>query len=118
MNPAEAYRPAALAMDNLNTHKLESLYEAYPPEWPRRFAERRKIHDTPNHGSRLNVANIELRVLPRQVLDQRIETAGALRREVTASKEPRNDRTASATGDTQEKRAVSAADARACPWPS
>ena len=29
-----------LVMDNLNTHKLASLYEAFPPEQARRIAER------------------------------------------------------------------------------
>src|SRR5438874_11268898 len=83
-----------LVMDNLNTHKLASLYEAFPPEQARRIAERLEVHPTPKHGSWLNVAEIELSVLARQCLDQRIETAGELRREVTAWEEPRNDRAA------------------------
>jgi hypothetical protein len=83
-----------LVMDNLNTHKLASLYEAFPPDRARRIAERLEIHHTPKHGSWLNVAEIELSVLSRQCLDQRIETAAALRREVTAWEEPRNDRAA------------------------
>jgi DDE superfamily endonuclease len=83
-----------LVMDNLNTHKLASLYEAFPPEQARRIAERLEIHHTPKHGSWLNVAEIELSVLSRQCLDQRIETLAALRREVTAWEEPRNDRAA------------------------
>ena len=83
-----------LVMDNLNKHKLASLYEAFPPEQARRIAEKLEIHHTPKHGSWLNVAEIELSVLARQCLDQRIETAEALRREVTAWEEPRNDRAA------------------------
>jgi hypothetical protein len=81
-----------LVMDNLNTHKLASLYAAFPPEQARRIAERLEIHHTPKHGSWLNVAEIELSVLARQCLDQRIETAEALRREATAWQEPRNER--------------------------
>jgi DDE superfamily endonuclease len=81
-----------LVMDNLNTHKLASLYEAFPPERARRMAARLEIHHTPKHGSWLNVAEIELSVLSRQCLDRRIETAETLRREVTAWEEPRNDR--------------------------
>jgi DDE superfamily endonuclease len=95
---AEDLHPEAervvLVMDNLNTHKLASLYEAFPPERARRIAERLEIHHTPRHGSWLNVAEIELSVLSRQCLDQRIETARALRREVTAWEGPRNDRAA------------------------
>src|SRR6476659_7060387 len=69
-----------LVMDNLNTHRLASLYAAFPPEQARRIAEKLEVHHTPKHGSWLNLAEIELSVLARQCLDRRIETAGALRR--------------------------------------
>jgi hypothetical protein len=81
-----------LVMDNLNTHKLASLYEAFPPEQARRIAERLEIHHTPKHGSWLNVAEIELSVLARQCLDRRIASAEELRREVSAWEEERNER--------------------------
>jgi hypothetical protein len=83
-----------LVMDNLNTHKLASLYEAFEPERARRIAEKLEIHHTPKHGSWLNVAEIELSVLARQCLDRRIETAEELGRQVGAWEEPRNDRAA------------------------
>jgi DDE superfamily endonuclease len=81
-----------LVMDNLNTHKLASLYEAFPPEQARRIAERLEIHHTPKHGSWLNMAEIELSVLARQCLDRRIESPEELRREVEAWEEGRNER--------------------------
>jgi hypothetical protein len=81
-----------LVMDNLNTHKLASLYEAFEPERARRIAEKLEIHHTPKHGSWLNVAEIELSVLARQCLERRIETAEELRREVLAWEGPRNER--------------------------
>jgi hypothetical protein len=81
-----------LVMDNLNTHKLASLYEAFPPEQARRIAERLEIHHTPKHGSWLNMAEIELSVLSRQCLDRRIETREELEREVAAWEEERNER--------------------------
>ena len=81
-----------LVMDNLNTHKLASLYEAFPPEQARRIAERLEIHHTPKHGSWLNMAEIELSVLARQCLDRRIETREELEREVAAWEEERNER--------------------------
>jgi hypothetical protein len=81
-----------VVMDNLNTHKLASLYEAFPPEQARRIAERLEIHHTPKHGSWLNVAEIELSVLARQCLDRRIGSAEELRREVAAWEEERNER--------------------------
>jgi len=81
-----------LVMDNLNTHKLASLYEAFEPERARRIAERFEIHHTPKHGSWLNVAEIELSVLARQCLDRRVASAEELRREVGAWEEERNER--------------------------
>ena len=59
-------------MDNLNTHRLSSLYEAFAPSEARRIAERLEIHYTPKHGSWLNMAEIEIGVLARQCLERRI----------------------------------------------
>jgi hypothetical protein len=81
-----------LVMDNLNTHKLASLYETFPPDQARRIAERLEIHHTPKHGSWLNVAEIELSVLSRQCLDRRIESMEKLRGEVAAWEETRNEK--------------------------
>jgi DDE superfamily endonuclease len=81
-----------LVQDNLNTHALASLYEAFAPERARRLAERFEVHYTPKHGSWLNVAEIELSVLARQCLDRRIESAEELRREVGAWEAERNER--------------------------
>ena len=80
-----------LVMDNLNTHTLGSLYEAFEPSEARRLAERLEIHYTPKHGSWLNIAEIELRVLSSQCLDRRIADRDELDREVTAWEEDRND---------------------------
>jgi hypothetical protein len=49
-----------LVMDNLNTHTLSSLYEAFSPEVAFGLAQRLEIHFTPKHGSWLNIAEIEL----------------------------------------------------------
>ena len=81
-----------LVMDNLNTHKVASLYEAFPPEQARRIVERLEIHYTPKHGSWLNMAEIELSVLARQCLDRRIGDVGTLKREVEAWELDRNER--------------------------
>ena len=80
-----------VVMDNLNTHKLASLYEAFPPEQARRIAEKLEIHHTPKHGSWLNMAEIELSVLARQCLDRRIESSEQLCREVEAWELERNE---------------------------
>lgn len=88
----EGAEKVVLVMDNLNTHKVASLYEAFPPEQARRLAERLEIHHTPKHGSWLNMAEIELSVLSRQCLDRRIESSEVLRREIAAWEEDRNER--------------------------
>lgn len=61
-----------LVMDNLNTHHVSSLYEAFPPVEARRVMERLEIVYTPKHGSWLNIAEIELGVLNRQCMGERI----------------------------------------------
>jgi DDE superfamily endonuclease len=60
------------------------------PAEAKRLADRLELHDTPKHGSWLNVAELELSVLARQCLDRRIPDREALRREVAAWEEKRN----------------------------
>lgn len=80
-----------VVMDNLNTHKLASLYEAFPPQEARRISERLEIHYTPKHGSWLNMAEIELSVLHRQCLNGRIPDQATLMEKVDAWETRRND---------------------------
>jgi hypothetical protein len=81
-----------LVMDNLNTHSIASLYEAFPPPEARRLAERLEIHYTPKHGSWLNIAEIELSVLKGQCLGGRIAEMERMRKEVVAWETDRNNR--------------------------
>lgn len=67
-----------LVMDNLSTHSLACLYEAFPPDEARRLARRFEIHHTPTHGSWLNVAEILLSVMSTQCLNQRVDDADKL----------------------------------------
>jgi hypothetical protein len=80
-----------LVMDNLNTHKLASLYEAFAPLEARRLAERFEIHYTPKHGSWLDMAETELSVLARQCLNRRIDNMDDLTREIQAWEKRRNE---------------------------
>ena len=82
-----------LVMDNLNTHNIASLYEAFEPQEARRLAERLEIHYTPKHGSWLNMAEIELSVLKGQCLDRRIPEMEDMRTHVTAWEKARNSST-------------------------
>jgi transposase len=79
-----------LVMDNLNTHKFASLYEAFEPEEARRIIEKLEIHYTPKHGSWLNMAEIEWSVLQRQCLKARIPDQETLIAKTTAWQQRRN----------------------------
>jgi hypothetical protein len=79
-----------LVMDQLNTHGVASLYAAFPPAEARRLAEKLEIHHTPKHGSWLNMAELELSVLARQCLEERMDNRERLAREITAWQRARN----------------------------
>ena len=89
----QAYRETPVVrvvMDNLNTHRLASLYETFPAVEARRIAKRLEFHYTPKHGSWLNMAEIEFSVLSRCCLRQRLPDEAALGREVQALVRERN----------------------------
>lgn len=84
-----------VVMDNLNTHKPASLYEAFEPAEARRILKRLEFHHTPKHGSWLNMAEIELSVISRQCLDRRIGDEETLKRELAVLERERNEAQAS-----------------------
>ena len=90
---AEAER-VVLALDNLNTHGIESLYETCRPELALALAERLEIHCTPKHGSWLNMVEIELSALCGQCLNRRIPDRDTMRQEIEAWERDRNSRQA------------------------
>ncbi len=79
-----------LVMDNLNTHKFASLYEAFEPAEARRIIEKLEIHFTPKHGSWLNMAEIELSVLHRQCTQARIPDQDTLKAKIADWQHRRN----------------------------
>jgi len=89
-NQYPSARKVVLVMDNLNTHTGASLYETFPPHEARRLLERLEIHHTPKHGSWLNIAEIELRVLSGQCLNRRIPDKQTLKKEVIQWQNQRN----------------------------
>lgn len=80
-----------LVQDNLNTHRLASLYEAYEPGEAHRLARRFEVHYTPKHASWLNIAECELSALVRQCLNRRIPDMETLAREVDQWTQDRNE---------------------------
>jgi hypothetical protein len=87
-------KKVVLIMDNLNTHSISSLYEAFQPQEARRLAERLEIHFTPKHGSWLNVAEIELSVLKGQCLQERIPSLEVMQKQIVAWESSRNNKQA------------------------
>jgi transposase len=80
-----------VVLDNLNTHVLGALYEAFEPEEARRIARKLEFHYTPKHGSWLNMAELEFSVLSRQCLNRRIATREELLQAVAAWERERNE---------------------------
>ena len=79
-----------VALDNLNTHRMASLYETFPPVEARRIVKRLEFHHTPKHASWLNMAEIEFSALSRACLKGRNPDADALQRQITAYETERN----------------------------
>ena len=80
-----------LVNDNLNTHTISSLYEAFPPAEALRLARRLEMHFTPKHGSWLNIAEIELSAMAAQCLGKRrIPSIQELNRNLLAWHSDRN----------------------------
>lgn len=86
-----AAEKVVLVTDNLNTHGPWSLYEAFAPEQARRIADKLEWHYTPEHGSWLNMAELELSALGRQCLNnRRICDIASLTEECDAWEKERN----------------------------
>ena len=79
-----------VVLDNLNTHKTASLYEAFPPEEARAIARKLEFHYTPKHGSWLNMAEMEFSVLARTCLAGRVPDEVSLCRRIDANVAERN----------------------------
>jgi transposase len=81
-----------VVMDNLNTHRMSCLYEAFAPDEARRLIEKIEIVHTPKHGSWLNMAECELSVLEKQALGERVESEAVLRERIAVWNADRNNR--------------------------
>jgi transposase len=71
-----------LVQDNLTAHRKAALYEVFEPERARTILRRLRFVFTPKHGSWLNIAEIELSVLNRVALKQRIGTKQQLQEQI------------------------------------
>ena len=92
-----------LVMDNFKTHSIGAFYrvlrtqykyEVFQPEEAKRLVDRFEFEYTPKHGSWLNMAEIELRVLSGQCLNRHIHKIEKMKEEVKAWQESRNNKNA------------------------
>ena len=80
-----------MRMDNFKTHTIGAFYEAFRAEEAKRLVDRLEFVFTPKHGSWLNMAEIELRVLNGQCLSRHIHTIEKMKTEVEAWQKCRNN---------------------------
>jgi hypothetical protein len=83
-----------LVQDNLNTRDGASSYETFPPKEARRILDRIEFHYTPKHGSWLNMAETEIKIMNRQCLDRRLDCQKLMAKEVAAWERERKARKA------------------------
>ena len=77
-------------LDNLNTHKIASLYEAFEPAEARRIARKLALHCTPKHGSWLHMAESALSVRSTNASTVVSSDAATLKRAIVAWEQQRN----------------------------
>jgi hypothetical protein len=74
-----------LVLDNLNIHRRKALADVFGTEMAAEVWDRFTVHYTPNHGSWLNQAEIEIGIFSRQCLGhRRIPDLKTLRQEAKA----------------------------------
>ncbi len=83
-----------LVQDNLSAHKRSALYELFNPERARKIIDKLELIWTPKHGSWLNIAEIELSVLTRQGVKNRVADKITLKKQVENWYKIRNKKTA------------------------
>jgi len=79
-----------LVLDNLNTHKLSTLYEFFEADIARNIVKKIELHYTPVHASWLNMAEIEISIVARQCLNKRIAAIDKLKQEISIWQNDRN----------------------------
>ena len=78
-------RTIHLVVDNLSTHSLKCVTDAFGTRVGRALWSRFTLHFTPKHGSWLNAAEMEVSLVVRECLGRRrLDNLALLRREVTA----------------------------------
>lgn len=79
-----------LVQDNLSAHKPFAMYKIFEPQKAREILNKLEFVFTPKHGSWLNMAEIEIGVLKRQGLKNRVASKKALVDQVQKFQQQRN----------------------------
>jgi len=79
-----------IVQDNLNPHGPGALYQVFEPAEARRILDKVRFTYRPEHGSWLNMAEIEISVFERTCLSRRIATGAELEHQVAALEAERN----------------------------
>jgi hypothetical protein len=74
----------SVVVDHLNTHPPAALSATFPPAEACRMLRTLDFHDTPKHGSWLNMAAIEFAVVSTPGLNRRLRDQATVRRAVAA----------------------------------
>lgn len=80
-----------LVLDNLSTHSLGALYQAFAAEEARALSRKLEMHFTPKHGSWLNPIELEFAALLCQTLAKRVGSLDELSRAIKAWQDQRNE---------------------------
>jgi hypothetical protein len=87
----------SVVRDHLNTHSPAALYPTFRPAEACRMLRKPDLHDTPKHGSWLNMAGIELAVLSTQCLAPRLGDQATGHRTIAAWDQDRHAAPATVT---------------------
>ncbi len=89
-NEYEQARGIRIVLDNLNTHFEKSFYETFSKKEARKILSRITFCYTPKHGSWLNMAEIEINVMDRECLGEKIGNEKLLKQQLRVWKKERN----------------------------
>ena len=104
---AKEYKNAqliTLVMDNLNTHGPGALYEeTFPPEKAKALWDQFEFVFPPKHGSKLNMAEIELNILSGQCLKRWIDNISEVKKRCSLGRKPERLRMPKSIGNSPPK---------------
>lgn len=90
LNKYPKAKKITIVQDNLSAHKPYAMYKIFAPQKAREILDKIEFVFTPKHGSWLNMAEIEIGILKRQGLKNRVSSKEALIEQVQKFQKQRN----------------------------